>query len=256
MRRGLWVLKRAVILLQQSFLTTLVATLATTPITLYVFQRGTLTGLLGNLLAVPVLSFGVIPLALLAVVSLAFGGSAWAFAAWGGTLKFLSNVAMAVAGLPGAACLWPRPGLESLVAMTLSALWLMIWQGKKRRLAVPVFVGSMMAFAWPRPPDVFIAEQGRIVGVREGGAIRISSLKEGSFHAKVWAQECGLEAVRPMTYAEADAWRERLAAWIPEGQGDVACLWRQGDEHFRAQETGFTRKRRPWTVGLEETQAW
>lgn len=255
MRRGLWALKRAVILLQQSFLTTLVATLATTPITLYVFQRGTLTGLLGNLLAVPVLSFGVIPLALLAVVSLAFGGSAWAFAAWGGTLKFLSNVAMAVAGLPGSACLWPRPGAASLVAMTLSALWLMIWQGKKRRLAVPVFVGSVMAFAWPRPPDVFIAEQGRIVGVREGEAIRISSLKEGSFHAKVWAQECGLEAVRPMTYAEADAWRERLAAWIPEERGDVACLWRQG-KHFQGQETGFTRKRRPWTVGLEETQAW
>lgn len=240
--------RRVLCLLEQSVLTTLIATVVTTPITLYVFQRMTFVGVLGNLLAVPVLSFCVIPSALLSVASLVFGGSAWAFGLWESSLRLLSNIATFVAGLPGSHIVLPRPSCSSLVVLILAALWGMIWREKKRRLAVPFLVVSLVAFALPHPPDVFIAQKGQIIGVRDDTTFWISTPRWGSFHAKVWAQECGLEEVRPMPYRMVRTWRETLKPWLPEHPGDVTFVWRPSDCSVRTQTTPFTKKRRPWYV--------
>lgn len=238
--------RKGVCFLEQSILTTLIATLFTAPITLYVFQRMTFVGVLGNLLAVPVLSFCVIPSALLSVTSLIFGGSTLAFGLWEASLHLLSNIATFVAKLPGSHVLLCRPPCASLIMMILAALWGMIWREKKRLLAVPFFAFSLVAFMLPHPPDIFIAQRGRIIGVRKNATFWISNVRWGSFHAKVWSQDCGIEDIRAMPYCIADTWRNTLAPWTPQHPDDVVFLWSRPGCAPHVQVTPFTKKRRPW----------
>lgn len=240
------IMRRGLCLLEQSVLTTLIATLATTPITLFVFQRMTLVGMLGNLLAVPILSFCVIPLALLSVLSLTFGGSPLMFELWEASLRLLSEVATFVANLPGSYLLLRRPACTSLIMFTFAALWLMIWRENKRRLAIPVFLLSLTMFALSCPPDLFIAQNGQVIGIQDGSTFWISSLRWGSFHAKVWSQECGVEDVQPLPYHAIEVWKKALKPWTSFYPDDVVFLWCRPGYPPRIQVTPFTKKHRPW----------
>lgn len=202
---------RCVNTLFQSVLVTLVATLATLPIIIYSFQRLTLVGVLGNLCAIPVLSFFVLPVGVLAALSLCkTGGVAVLFMLWEKGLAVLNWIAQTVASLPGADLLCPKPTLNSVVCIVLAALWLLIWRGKKRLYALPILLYGVYAFVTPTLPDLFVTQQGDIIGVADYTHQRflISNPRLGSFHAKVWSQEVGLSTVVTMPYKEVDQWRE------------------------------------------------
>lgn len=237
--------------LTQSVFSTLIATFMTTPLVIYVFQRMTGVGILGNLLAIPVLSFCVIPLGLLSILSLFIfpEGSSVLFSLWERSLTVLSEIASYVATLPGANYIFPKPSLMSLIFIMISALWLMIWQERKRWLGLLPFLWGVSTFFYPQPPDIFIAQKGKIIGIRDSHQFLISNQRFGSFHAKVWAQECGLQDVRPLPYAEIQQWRAQLDDWIPKAlyDDDVVFLWKNNENNeFRQKTTPFHQKKRPW----------
>lgn len=230
-----------------SALTTVVATLATTPLILTVFQRTTLVGIIGNLLAVPFLSLVVVPLALLSVISLLGGGFAPLFTLWGASLSGLNAIASLVARLPGAHLLCPRPPQSGLILLTLSALWIILWQRRKRWLGVAPLLWGLVIFCRPNPPDIWITHRGAILGQRQRDVFLINSPRYGGFHAKVWAQECGIQTVRSMPFDEVNRLRHSLAEIINQLQDwdDVLLVWQKGDT-LRVREIPAHQKRRPW----------
>jgi competence protein ComEC len=235
-RSNLWRLVHRRILspLQQSVVTTLIATLATTPIVIYVFQRATLVGVLGNLVAVPFLSLCVMPLIaclIVAPVDLVFN-------LLGKSLTILARIAEFVAGIPGSNFVFPRPTLVSVLLITFGSLWFIIWQGRKRWLLSPCFVAGWIMLFFPQPPEIFLTRD--LIGVREADKFYISSLRFGSFHAKVWSQECGVQEVLPMK--DVKKWRDTFEHLIPEHEGDVVFAWRDG----KSEVLSFTGCRRPW----------
>lgn len=84
-------------------LTTVVATAATTPLIISTFNRFTMQAILGNLLAIPLTSFWIMPMALLSMFSLLFNQfdglfQDWTFQIWAFGIELLIRVASMVAG--------------------------------------------------------------------------------------------------------------------------------------------------------------
>jgi hypothetical protein len=226
--------------LGQSIGTTMIATLATTPIIVYVFQRITLVGVLGNLVAVPFLSFCVMPLlAVLMIIP-----TKLVFALFGESLTVLSRIAEAIAALPGSNFLLPKPSLISVLMITFSAMWFIVWQGRKRLFFLPCFLAGWVMLFCPHHPDVFLTKD--LIGVCDAGTFYISSQRFGSFHAKVWSQECGVSEVKPMSYADIQKWQSQLDNFIPDDENDVIFLWKKKNGGFLSKTLTFRNRARPW----------
>ena len=110
------------------FMTTLIASLATIPFSMAFFQRFTAQAILGNLLAIPLVGFVVMPLGLFSVFSLSFGGSDILFWLWKKSLMLLCLIAKETALLPGAAVQVKAFPAYALVTFSFGMLWLCLWK--------------------------------------------------------------------------------------------------------------------------------
>ncbi len=149
-------------------LTTLIASLATTPFSAYHFQRIATYGALSNLIAVPLTAFWIMPAGLLAFLLMPFGLDAPALLVMGVGIAIVLEIAAFATALPGAALditHWPP---SSLLLMVLGGLWLCLWHTRWRSWGYPmVALGILITFA-VRPPDLVIDRRGDFVAWRAG----------------------------------------------------------------------------------------
>lgn len=134
--------------------TTLVASLATTPLTAFHFQTVASWGVVSNLLAVPLTTFWIMPAGLLAVLLVPFGLEDPAVRVMGIGVELLLATARWAAGLPGAAIavpLWPAAALALLWA---GGLWLALWRRPWRLFGLLALLPAAFLIARERPPDL------------------------------------------------------------------------------------------------------
>lgn len=164
-------------------LTTLIASLATAPYGAYHFERVATYSLLGNLLAMPVVSAVVMPFGLLALAVMPVGleGPPLAVMAFG--IEAMLAISAWVARLPGAMIASPPIPPASLAAITAGLLWLCLWQRPWRRFGLlPIGLGLLLVPALRSPPDVLATPDGWVVAVRDaGGTLRVSGGRDGTF---------------------------------------------------------------------------
>jgi competence protein ComEC len=154
-----------------SLATTLIASLATAPFAAYHFQRSNPYGLIGNALAIPFVSFVVMPAAVIGTLLLPFGldGPIWQIMGIGSELVLV--VAKKVAAIEGSVRGNRAFGAAALLLMTGGFLWLVLLGTRVRLLGLmPIVAGVTMAAAAPAR-DVFIDRDARIVAIRtaDGG---------------------------------------------------------------------------------------
>jgi competence protein ComEC len=168
-------------------LASLVAGLATTPYAAYHFHRAAPYGVLANLLAMPIVSFWVMPAGLMGVLTLPFGFDADFWRLMGQGIRWMDAVAVWVAGLPGAVGRISAFGTGPLLLGTAGLLLLCLlrtplrWSG-----AAAVAMGTLWALTTPLP-DVLVAFDGRIVAAR-GSDGRLVVMRTGSdaFAIREW----------------------------------------------------------------------
>lgn len=188
--------------------TTVVASLATTPFAIYHFQQFAVYSMLANLLAVPVLSFIVMPSVIIAFLLMPFG---WEYPAlW--VMEFgvglISDIAHQVALLPHAQVIvqaWP---LAALLLFSACLLALFLWAGAARKwLALAPAIIAVLFIVMMRPPDILVSPDGGLTAVRmDDGRLSLSSARKDKFTAEIW--------LRHMGYAE-----EEGLYWPREGEG-------------------------------------
>ena len=178
-------------------LTTLVATLATTPFIIHTFNRFTLQAMMGNLIAIPLTSFWIMPTAVLAVFSLNFGGIEWLFSLWGLGIRLLMGSAQFIAGLPGAAILVPTPHPAFLGLTSIGGLWLCLWQHRYRWWGLAPILASLAFLFYDCHPDIYLAGDGSVMAYSYQGSLYVSSEGRGKFYAEQWARERGGLPMKP-----------------------------------------------------------
>lgn len=185
-RMALWLLGIAV--------TTLIASLATAPFAAFHFNRLGQLDILANLVAVPVFSLLVMPLALAALAAMPLGLDGPILWALGMAIDLILGVAHDVSAWDWSArTVGSMPG-EALALIVIGGLWLLLWTRGWRLLGgLPILVGLSLA-ATAQGPDLLADRDGRLVAVRgEDGALQLTHGRKETFTARVWLRREGDE---------------------------------------------------------------
>ncbi|WP_210168850.1 ComEC/Rec2 family competence protein [Aureimonas sp. D3] len=152
------------LLLLGAFLSSLIAGAATAPYAVYHFQRAAPFGLVANVLATPIFSFWIMPLALASVCLMPFGWESMALHPIGWGLDVVFWLAKRLAEeLPDYAV--GQIGLASLLSLTMALLVLSFCQSAMRWLFVlPLTLGWVLIPPTNRP-ELLIAEDARDIAV-------------------------------------------------------------------------------------------
>jgi competence protein ComEC len=190
-------------------LTTVVASLATAPFAIYHFGRLPTYGVVGNLIAVPLTAFWIMPMGLLGLILLPVGLGGICFMLMGQGIELVLAVAATIAQWPGAALNPAQPPLAALIATVVGGLWLCLWRRPWRRLGligVALGVGLMLL---GRSPDLLVDRRGQIVAVRlADGRLAISPWQRDGWITDGWLRGAG----------QAEA-----APWPESGGDDLRC---------------------------------
>lgn len=158
-----WILPRYVLGIA---LTSLVATVATTPFAIQHFNRFSLVGMLANLAVVPLVSFVIMPSAVLYLLLLPFGGEA--LAAWllGEGIEAMLAVAHFVSSLPYASTPVPSMTHAGFLLVVAGGLFTCLWVGRLRWWGLVLVAAGHLTILQYQPPDVFISDDAKQVAVR------------------------------------------------------------------------------------------
>jgi len=187
--------------------TSLIATLATAPPSIYHFNRLADYGVVANMLAVPLSGFWIMPWAVAACVLMPLGLDWVALAPMGWGIEVLLAIAREVAGWPGSVALVPAMPVAALGFIAFGGLWLCLWRANWRYLGVVPIVLGFLAMPWVTPPDILVSDDGKLMAVRdEAGRLLLSSGRASRFDADIWLRQSGQDekAVWPVSGATAD----------------------------------------------------
>jgi competence protein ComEC len=179
--------RRAAVYIGGLLVTSLIATAATTPFSIYHFNRVALYGIFANLIAVPFTGILVMPLAVAAFILMPFGLASWALVPLGWSTGLLNDFAVWVASWPGAALRIPAMPAVALVVVVLGGLWLCLWRRSWRWFGLAPVAAGMLAIVLTETPDVIVSGSGKLIAVRGAdGALALSSARADKIEADTW----------------------------------------------------------------------
>ncbi|MBK5922103.1 hypothetical protein CCR80_13765 [Rhodothalassium salexigens] len=174
-------------------LSTLVAELAIAPFAAYQFQRLGFYGLAANMVAVPLMSLAIMPLALVALVLMPLGLDALALRPMGWAVGVVLDTATAVAAWPGADI-----GVKAFPAAALGLValgGLVAALGGQRALMAPAALLLAAGLAWAASagrPDLFVDREARLVAWVRDGRLWLSHPARGAYDREQWRRLSGL----------------------------------------------------------------
>jgi competence protein ComEC len=175
-----------------TMLTSMVATLMTSPFAMYHFDRVSTYGVIANLIAVPLTGFWVMPMGMAALLLMPFGLDAlfWHLAARG--CDGILWIARSVAGWPHAVVVTRAMPIAALVAISLGLVVLCLMRSRVRVLGlVPVLVGLATVF-FVTTPDLLVAGDAKLLAIKgEAGDYHLSSLRASKLAAETWLRRNG-----------------------------------------------------------------
>ncbi|MEM8813922.1 MAG: ComEC/Rec2 family competence protein, partial [Pseudomonadota bacterium] len=140
--------------------TSILAGAATGALAAYHFHTIAPLGVLGNLVAMPVVGLVVMPAGLLASVLIPFGLDPPAFGLMGWGIDRVLSIAAWIADLTAGTDHIGTISLATPILATIGILWAAIWRTSWRWAGVVLFVVGMAAAPFASRPDVLISENG------------------------------------------------------------------------------------------------
>jgi len=193
-------LKKTGLYLSTLIFSSLIATLATAPFTIFTFNRFSLVAILTNLVAIPYVSFVIMPLIVFALLTapltIFFMGPLLEQ-----VLQALVTLALESQKLPGAVILVPQVSTLIQMSIITGLLWMALWTTKWRRLGViPLALGGLLSM-FERAPDVYIAPEQNLIGYYDDREKKawINTLQSGRFARKAWLQLVAAPQVLKLT---------------------------------------------------------
>ncbi|TVQ35551.1 MAG: ComEC family competence protein [Geminicoccaceae bacterium] len=174
--------------------TTLIATVVTTPFAAYHFGRIPTYGVLANLVAVPLMAFWIMPLALVSLVLMPLGLDALVLGAMSRGIDLVLWSAATTSAWPMAAFDVPQPSGWAIALVSLAALWAVIWRGPVARLALLPACVALAAFAFERPPDLVVDRAAGMVAMRgSDGRYALAVERRDGFVLRGWTRALGID---------------------------------------------------------------
>lgn len=175
-------------------MTSIIAGLATAPFALFHFQQLALYSLLGNILAMPVLAFVVMPSAVLALFAMPMGLEAFPLMFMGAGIDIILDVSHWVFNLPHAVLgvkAWPH---SALVCFVCGVVFMTLWKGWFKSAGLLPIFASIMLIMQNNQADILISSNYDLVAFRDhSGGLNVSTRRKAAFVRKNWERSYGLK---------------------------------------------------------------
>ena len=167
--------------------TTLVAGTAIAPFALYHFNRMTHYGLVANLIAAPLVSLLIMPMAVLSLAAMPLGLEFWPLQAMGAGIDLMVATGEWVASWPGAVSILPQISGLALVLIVLGGLWLCLWQTQARAFGLVIAACGLALAPQNQRPDVLVERNGDLAALRSTtGSLVFPPATAASYSADNW----------------------------------------------------------------------
>jgi len=173
-------------------LTTIVASLATAPFSMFHFQQLGLYSLPSNMAVSPIMAFIIMPAGIIACLLMPFGLEQWPLWVMGKGVDMMIAVSRAVSALPYSALTVHAVPLSVLLLVVGGTLFLLFWRGYGKLLAVVPYLAALIIIILHQPPDILVGSEGKLIGLRDrNGALHLSSRVSERFSAENWLRMNG-----------------------------------------------------------------
>lgn len=186
--------------------TSVIATLATTPFTIYHFQQFPIYSVVGNLLALPVIGLIIMPAAILAYCLMPFGLESVAIWLMGLGVDLMLVISHEIAAWPYASLDLVKWPLSSILFMVAGCLWVMIFKGWRVRMAaIMPFIAALYCILSYKPADILASSSTKLMMiVTQDHEAWLSNKRGEKFSAENWLMAAGIPS-------------ERISYWPKEG---------------------------------------
>ena len=223
--------------------TSIVAGIVTAPIAAFHFQQFAPFGLIGNLIAVPIVGFWVLPFGFLSVLLMPFGLEQIGLVPMGWGIGIVVEVAQFIAYKSGALTVTPVYANWTIFTALFALAWLSFFSGWIKLVGPGVFALAFLLFGATTPPSIIVSDATQGVVVRTSDGFAVLGRKSNSFTLRVWAERFDAELLerdaigqcdRRGCFAKTDlgsiAIAKTTAAFHEEcGQVDVLIMKMRGD---------------------------
>ncbi|WP_172982588.1 ComEC/Rec2 family competence protein [Phyllobacterium sp. SYP-B3895] len=176
-------------------MTSLVAGTASSIFAAYHFNNTAPLGLVGNALALPVVSIFVMPFAVLAVLAMPFDLDWLPFAVMERGIEWVIAIAKMVSAHSPSGNFGSMPQ-TSLLLMTAGLVLLMLLTTRLRLVGFAVMALAIAPLLSARPPDIVIAEEGKLVALSApDDALTVNRATASRFTLDNWQQGYGASQV-------------------------------------------------------------
>lgn len=172
--------------------TTIIATIATAPFALYHFQQLAAYGLLGNVLAMPVMAFIVMPSIVMSFLLMPLGLEWLSLSVTELGISGMLNIAHYVEALPHSVFLSPAWSLLGLIFIVLAGLTFILFRGLYKGASALFFVISMFYIFNLNQFFILISSSNKLISVRDENSLYVSSKVAERFTRENWTQYYGM----------------------------------------------------------------
>ena len=174
------------------------ASILTAPIVINHFYIFSTYSVLMNLIAVPIMSFFLMPLAIISVVLMPFKLDEYIIKISGFFIDIIIKSANFTAALPGSVWYFGRISSVSLMTFLFGFFWLSLWQTKWRFFGIVIMTAAFIMMLNTKKPDLLFDVQQKIVGItdKQGRLVMYSNAKVSAFTRQFWANWFGQQDVQ------------------------------------------------------------
>ena len=181
--------------------TTLIASYATTPLTIAIFQRFSLQAVLGNLIAIPLTGFIIMPLIVLFLLLMPVGGELLVTPILKGAIQLLIKVSLSIATLPGAAIIMPEQSPIFLTLFIVGGIWCCLWQQRWRYLGIIPMMLAFCCLKFVADPKILIPEREQAIYGFDGKRAFCLGCKPSGFMQEMFLRQVGMREMERVTTA-------------------------------------------------------
>ncbi|MEM6780825.1 MAG: ComEC/Rec2 family competence protein [Pseudomonadota bacterium] len=179
-------------------ITTIVAEIAIAPFALFHFQHHSVYGLLGNLMAVPVMAFVVMPMLVLSACLMPLGLDFIPLHVAGFGIDLMLKAAYWTSGLEGSVFNPPSFDPKALLFVVIGGLFLCFCVDKARLASVPFFVIALILTFQTKQPDILVSDKADLIALRgEDNKLVVSTRQKNKYAVENWLRMNGQEGEKP-----------------------------------------------------------
>ena len=188
------IFRRAALYVLGVVMTTVIATLATAPFALFHFQKLAVYAVAGNILAMPVLSFAVMPLSVIAYALMPLGLEGFVLGLMDMAIGLILQIAHFVADLQYAVLRIPLMPVSALICFTGGFVLLILLRGWLRSVSLVFLITALLFILNVKKPFMLISSDFNLLAYQDQAEqLYVSSRKANRFKRGIWEASLGLD---------------------------------------------------------------